>query len=90
MMGKRVDGGSKQCGGVREPGGSSAFVCNAMPKVMRETLYDRLKASFGNDDIFESRLPSSVEERDERFQTVHFSWWNRYGVSVKCLLFLLR
>ena len=24
MMGKRVDGGSKQCGGVREPRGSSA------------------------------------------------------------------
>ena len=71
-------------------GSLMAFVCNAMPKVMRETLYDRLKASFGNDDIFESRLPSSVEERDERFQTVHFSWWNRYGVSVKCLLFLLR
>ena len=35
-------------------GSLMVFVCNAMPKVMRETLYDRLKASFGNDDIFES------------------------------------
>jgi len=35
-------------------GSLMVFVCNAMPKVMQEMLYDRLKASFGNDDIFES------------------------------------
>lgn len=69
-------------------GSLMAFVCHAMPKVMRETLYESLKASFGNDDIFESRLPFSVEERDERFYAVHFSLWNRYGVSVQCLSLL--
>jgi len=46
-------------------GSLMAFVCNAMPKVMQETLYDRLKASFSNDDIFKSQLPSLVKERDK-------------------------
>lgn len=63
-----------------------AFVCNAMPDVMRDTLYERLKASFDDIDIFESRLPTSGDDqRDDRFQTVHFSWWNRYGASVSHL-----
>ncbi|KAG2035959.1 hypothetical protein BDR03DRAFT_1012081 [Suillus americanus] len=62
-------------------GSLMAFVCNTMLDAMRETLYDRLKASFDNLDIFQSRLPSSTHERDDRFETVHFSWWNCYGVS---------
>ena len=64
-----------------------AFVCNAMPDTMRETLYDRLKASFDDINIFENRLPSSNIERDDRFQTVHFSWWNRYRSSVSAHAF---
>jgi len=64
-----------------------AFICNGMPDGMREMLYERFKCSFDDLDIFESRLPSTGDERDDRFQTVHFSWWNRYGVSVMCILF---
>jgi len=67
-------------------GSLMAFICNAMPDAMRETLYDRLKASFDNLDIFQSQLPSSTNQRDDRFETVHFSWWNRYGVSVNVQL----
>jgi len=68
-------------------GSLMAFVCNAMPDTMRETLYDRLKASFDDVNIFENRLPSSNNQRDDRFQAVHFSWWNRYGSSVSARAF---
>jgi hypothetical protein len=57
-----------------------AFVCTGMPVEMRDTLYDRLKASLDNIPIFQHRLLSQGEDRP--FETLHFSWWNRYGVSV--------
>lgn len=68
-------------------GSLMAFVCNAMPDSMRETLYDRLKASFDDVNIFKNRLPSSNNQRDERFLTMHFCWWNRYGSSVSARTF---
>jgi hypothetical protein len=56
-----------------------------MPDDMRRSLFPKLKGCFNGVAIFEDRTPDleDQEELEHPFFNVHFSWWNRYGVSVR-------
>jgi hypothetical protein len=66
-------------------GSLMAFICPSMPDDMRKTLFAKLKGCFNGVAILEDRT-SDLEDEDELehpFFNAHFSWWNRYGVSVR-------
>jgi hypothetical protein len=56
-----------------------------MPDAMRRSLFPKLKGCLNGVEIFENRA-ADLEDEDELerpFFNFHFSWWNRYGVSVR-------
>lgn len=56
-----------------------------MPDYLRRSLFAKLKGCFNGVAIFENRT-SDLEDEDELehpFFNAHFSWWNRFGVSVR-------
>ena len=76
---------------LNSDGSLMAFICPSMPEEMRRTLYPKLKGCFNGVDVFKKRTAGSEGDTDEDelehpFSNIHFSWWNRYGVSVRVMM----
>ncbi|KAG2105872.1 uncharacterized protein F5147DRAFT_775184 [Suillus discolor] len=74
-------------------GSLMVFICNFMPPSMRDTLFPLLKSAFDCLEVFKNRTMLSISqetqdpeavlqsEANEPFRCIHFSHWNRYGLS---------
>src|SRR5882757_2192196 len=84
---------------IRNSDGSlMVFICNSMPPLMRDTLFLLLKSAFDFLEVFKNRTVLSISqetqdpeavlqsEANEPFCCIHFSYWNRYGLSVSTCL----
>ncbi|KAG1735957.1 uncharacterized protein EDB91DRAFT_1015905, partial [Suillus paluster] len=74
-------------------GSLMVFICNFMPPSMRDMLFPLLKSAFDCLEVFTNRTVLSISqetqdpeavlqsEANEPFRCIHFSHWNRYGLS---------